>query len=120
MGKCKKVTDESVLVVSPLGRLEPKSHPLLLTLLMSLPLSPLPGAMIIVSWNCRGLGHTSTVHELKALVQSNNPDCIFLAEIKVHPEMFEIHLRRWHFYNIVSVPTVGFAGGITFAWKNGV
>ncbi|PON58134.1 hypothetical protein PanWU01x14_169040 [Parasponia andersonii] len=54
------------------------------------------------------------------MVQSNNLDYIFLTEIKVCPEMFEIHLRWWHFYNIVLVPAVGFAGGITFAWKSGV
>ncbi|PON60339.1 hypothetical protein PanWU01x14_153250 [Parasponia andersonii] len=35
-------------------------------------------AMIVLSWNCRDLGHTSTVQELKALVQSHHPDCVVL------------------------------------------
>ncbi|PON50877.1 Endonuclease/exonuclease/phosphatase, partial [Trema orientale] len=67
------------------------------------------GAMILLSWNCRGLGHTSTVLELKALVQSLCPDCIFLAETKNRPEVFERYLRRWYFYNIISIPPTGVA-----------
>ncbi|XP_060959272.1 uncharacterized protein LOC115700034 [Cannabis sativa] len=36
-----------------------------------------------VAWNCRGLGQTSTVLELKALIRSCDPDFIFISELKV-------------------------------------
>ncbi|XP_060972271.1 uncharacterized protein LOC133038202 [Cannabis sativa] len=36
-----------------------------------------------IAWNCRGLGQTSTVWELKSLIRLRSPDFIFLTELKV-------------------------------------
>ncbi|KAH1128708.1 hypothetical protein J1N35_000086 [Gossypium stocksii] len=43
-----------------------------------------PRAMRILCWNCRGIRNLATVCELKQLLVANDPEVIFLCEIKVH------------------------------------
>lgn len=40
--------------------------------------------MIVLSWNCRGLGNLSAIPSLKDLTRSHKPDVIFLCETLVH------------------------------------
>ncbi|KAL5559046.1 hypothetical protein UlMin_035257 [Ulmus minor] len=40
--------------------------------------------MIVLAWNCRGMGQPSAIRELRALVRSSNLDCILLMEAKVN------------------------------------
>ncbi|XP_030500227.1 uncharacterized protein LOC115715701 [Cannabis sativa] len=72
-----------------------------------------------VAWNCRGLGQTSTVLELKALIRSCNPDFIFITELKVDASSLVCSLKKLHFYHNIVVPPVGCAGGLILAWKEG-
>ncbi|KAM6577103.1 hypothetical protein CsatB_028940 [Cannabis sativa] len=70
-----------------------------------------------VAWNCRGLGQTSMVLEVKALVRSCSLDFIFISELKSDPAHLVRSLKNLHFYFNIIVPAVGGAGGLLFAWK---
>ncbi|XP_030478111.1 uncharacterized protein LOC115695161 [Cannabis sativa] len=72
-----------------------------------------------IAWNCRGLGHTSTVQELKSLIRSRAPDFLFLTELKVDANPLVRILKSLHFYYNICVPSRGNAGGIILAWKVG-
>ncbi|KAM6590718.1 hypothetical protein CsatA_013323 [Cannabis sativa] len=72
-----------------------------------------------VAWNCRGLGQTSTVQELKSLLRSHSPDFVFLTELKVDANPLVRILKALHFYFHIFVPPIGTAGGIVLAWKVG-
>ncbi|XP_060962046.1 uncharacterized protein LOC115719437 [Cannabis sativa] len=72
-----------------------------------------------VAWNCRGLGQTSTVRELKSLIRSRSPDFVFISELKVDATTLVRTLKSLHFYFNITVPPVGTAGGIILAWKIG-
>jgi hypothetical protein len=37
----------------------------------------LPGPMIVLSWNCRGLSNPSAIPNMKGLAQGHKPDIIF-------------------------------------------
>jgi exonuclease III len=49
--------------------------------------------MKILSWNCRGLGHTSAIRALKKLIQTHQPDIIFLIETKFLSSDFQKRLK---------------------------
>ncbi|XP_060963263.1 uncharacterized protein LOC115705899 isoform X2 [Cannabis sativa] len=72
-----------------------------------------------VAWNCRGLGQTSTVQELKSLLRVHSPDFVFLTELKVDATPLVRILKALHFYFHIFVPPIGIAGGIVLAWKAG-
>lgn len=73
--------------------------------------------MKILVWNCRGLGLTSTVGELKDLVRSLNPEVVLLCETKKRTPAVE--KLRWSlgFSNGVAVNCNGRSGGLTLWWR---
>ncbi|KAL5571536.1 hypothetical protein UlMin_021133 [Ulmus minor] len=68
--------------------------------------------MIIVSWNCRGLGNTSVIQDLRALVRSASPDCIILQETKIATEPLQPIVVRKNLWD--SFPTA--ASRFNGAW----
>lgn len=77
--------------------------------------------MRILSWNCRGLGGTSTVSQLRASLRLNLPDIIFLCETKqpcsfVAKVISKLHFNdRWD-----TVEPDGRKGGMLVAWTQNV
>jgi len=49
--------------------------------------------MIILSWNCRGLGEPRTVPALCDLIRIHKPDIIFLSETLCHANKI-VEVRR--------------------------
>ncbi|XP_030479108.1 uncharacterized protein LOC115696343 [Cannabis sativa] len=47
-----------------------------------------------IAWNCRGLGQTSTVRELKSLIRLRSPNFIFLTELKVDASSLLLVVRE--------------------------
>ncbi|KAL5563120.1 hypothetical protein UlMin_032867 [Ulmus minor] len=76
--------------------------------------------MIVLAWNCRGMGQPSAIRELRALVRSSNPDCMLLMEAKVNSGTMASILHNLHFLNHVYVPPVGLSGGFCVAWRDGI
>ncbi|KAL5553189.1 hypothetical protein UlMin_040590 [Ulmus minor] len=74
--------------------------------------------MIILAWNCRGLGQSSAIYDLKALVRDSKPDILGLMEAKISNAAMKIHLRRLRFESSIYFPLVGLSGGICVTWKD--
>ena len=73
--------------------------------------------MILVSWNCRGLGNPQAVCALHLMVKMKGPQVLFLMETKldaVRMEMIRIHLG---FGNNFTMPSLGSSGGLAFIWN---
>lgn len=45
--------------------------------------------MSCISWNCRGLGNTATIKELRDLAKSDAPSVLCVLEIQVHKDRVE-------------------------------
>ncbi|XP_060974320.1 uncharacterized protein LOC115695559 [Cannabis sativa] len=69
-----------------------------------------------VAWNCRGLGQTSTVRELKSLVRSCSPDFVFLSKLKVDTSPL---VRIFNSLIFICVSFCWHCGGIILAWRMG-
>ncbi|KAL5571994.1 hypothetical protein UlMin_021591 [Ulmus minor] len=74
--------------------------------------------MIILAWNCRGLGQPSAIRDLIALVRDSNPDVLILMETKIVEPVLVSRLRRIRFGKYLYVPHVGLSGGFCLAWRD--
>lgn len=77
--------------------------------------------MKILSWNCQGLAKPKAIRALRLLLSSSKPDILFLCEIKT-PSFTSISnaLSVFSLTNFVSVPPIGFAGGLCLAWNSNI
>jgi exonuclease III len=73
--------------------------------------------MIILSWNCRGLGHLSAVPSLRDLIRLHKPDIIFLCETLCHANKVEELRRNINFDSCFAVDREGRGGGLALMWK---
>jgi exonuclease III len=49
--------------------------------------------MMLLSWNCRGLGKPSAIRALKKTLQSHKPDIVFLMETKLQSSEFQKRIK---------------------------
>ncbi|GKV22985.1 hypothetical protein SLEP1_g32779 [Rubroshorea leprosula] len=72
----------------------------------------------ILAWNCRGLGDTSAISELKKLCFQHKPSIIFLSETKrTTMEMTSIR-PDLGFDQCFAVDCVGRGGGLAMLWRD--
>jgi exonuclease III len=76
-----------------------------------------PTAMIVISWNCRGLGNPQTVRDLRRMVKVKFPTVVFLMETKMRQEKMERIRCMLGFNNLFVVDSVGKSGGLALFWK---
>ena len=76
--------------------------------------------MIGYIWNCRGLGHASTIRHLKAQIREYNPNFISLSETKICLEKTKKILLNLGFQNFDIQGSKGLSGGICLSWRKGV
>ncbi|KAK4381552.1 putative mitochondrial protein [Sesamum angolense] len=74
-----------------------------------------PGAMILLSWNCQGLGSPCTVHALGELLRTHKPSLIFLAETKCKKNRIETLKRKFDLFGC-CVESQGRSGGLALLW----
>ncbi|CAN0919094.1 hypothetical protein LINGRAHAP2_LOCUS31256 [Linum grandiflorum] len=67
--------------------------------------------MMILSWNCRGLGQPLTVKHLRRLVRRLCPGILFLMETKHDSFFMEEKQTSFNFANIFCVDSVNTAAG---------
>jgi len=76
--------------------------------------------MSILSFNCRGLGETQTVDDLRSLIRRNSPKIVFLSETKRSGvEMEWVRKKLGNFFG-VYVDSRGRAGGLALFWEKSV
>ncbi|GAU16656.1 hypothetical protein TSUD_326060 [Trifolium subterraneum] len=70
----------------------------------------LPGLVIILSWNCRGLGGPSAIPNLKKLAWGHKPDILFLSETLSHNRHIESIRVMLGFDSCLSIDAEGRSG----------
>lgn len=76
--------------------------------------------MLILSWNCRGLGSPTAVQDLRRVVRRFKPWVVFLCETKLSAfEMKKVKLAL-DFPSGVFVEAEGGKGGLALLWKDEV
>ncbi|GAU36575.1 hypothetical protein TSUD_362450 [Trifolium subterraneum] len=78
----------------------------------------LPGLMIILSWNCRGLGGPSAIPNLKKLAQGHKPDILFLSETLSYTRQLESIRVMLGFDSCLAIDVEGRSGGLAVFWKD--
>ncbi|GAU33334.1 hypothetical protein TSUD_165990 [Trifolium subterraneum] len=78
----------------------------------------LPGLMIILSWNCRGLGGPSAIPNLKKLARGHKPDILFLSETLSHNRHIESIRVLLGFDSCLAINVEGRSGGLAVFWKD--
>jgi hypothetical protein len=73
--------------------------------------------MILLSWNCRGLGNPRTVRDLCRMAKEKKPDVVFLIETKCRNAKMEKIRVKLGFECAFVVEAVGKSGGLALLWK---
>ena len=73
--------------------------------------------MIIISWNCRGLGNQRAVNALTYLVEEKAPKVLFLMETKQTVDEMRRFQNDLHFDSMLAVSCLGRRGGLAMLWK---
>ncbi|XP_058741766.1 uncharacterized protein LOC131614157 [Vicia villosa] len=76
--------------------------------------------MIILSWNCRGLGSLSAISNLRNIAQRHNPDLIFLSETLANARKMETVRVTLKFDSCLAVDVDGRSGGLAVLWRNNI
>ena len=70
-----------------------------------------------VSWNCRGLSHSSKAEAVNDLIRMDSPDAFMLQETKIYEDsLLSTSCRRWKTNVGKAVSARGSAGGIATLW----
>ncbi|CAN0928459.1 hypothetical protein LINGRAHAP2_LOCUS36508 [Linum grandiflorum] len=73
--------------------------------------------MIVMSWNCRGLGQSRAVRVLGELVTAHRPDVLFLSETLVSSQKMEEVIISLGFDGCFAVAARGHSGGLCMLWR---
>ena len=73
--------------------------------------------MIVLSWNCRGLGNRSAVEVLADLVRKKGPTILFLMETELTVREMEPIKTELGFASMLAVPSDGRRWGLAMLWK---
>ena len=76
--------------------------------------------MILLSWNCRGLGNQTVVDVLSTLVREKAPSVLFLMETKQSVEEMRKVQADLPYRGMLAVPSIHRRGGLALLWKDDV
>ncbi|XP_075663398.1 uncharacterized protein LOC142632978 [Castanea sativa] len=76
--------------------------------------------MIVLSWNCQGLGNPWAVTVLSHLVREKAPDVLFLMETKHTVDEMKTIQAELHYDAMFAVPCIRRASGLAMLWKEHV
>jgi endonuclease/exonuclease/phosphatase family metal-dependent hydrolase len=74
--------------------------------------------MIILSWNCRGLGGPSAIPNLRKLAREHKPDILFLSETLSHARNIEPIRVMLGYDCCLAIDVDGRSGGLVVFWKD--
>ena len=73
--------------------------------------------MLLTSWNCRGLGHSSKVEVVKNLMKLAPTDLLLLQETKIEEDaLLLISKNKWNLTSGKAVSARGSCGGLAILW----
>ena len=74
--------------------------------------------MLLTSWNCRGLGHSSKAKAIKNLMKSAPTDLLLLQETKIEEDsLLLISKNKWNLSYGKAVSARGSCGGLATLWR---
>ena len=73
--------------------------------------------MIVISWNCRGLGNRQAVEVLAELVRQKVPTILFLMETKLSVREMEPIKSELGYPSMLAISSEGRKGGLALLWK---
>ena len=76
--------------------------------------------MILLCWNCRGMGTDATVSELKWLIRKYRPSLLFLSETKMRDTRATNFRWMLGFSGAFAVSSDGLSGGLALFWSSDV
>jgi hypothetical protein len=76
--------------------------------------------MKILCLNCRGLGRSEAVQELRSLVQLHRPWLVFLSETRFFYDRVDVLRRSLGFANGLGVGSFGRGGGLALFWSRDI
>ena len=79
-----------------------------------------PEAMIILSWNVRGLGNPRAFQALRKILQLHSAQLVFLCETNVSTMQMNVIANKLSFENCLAVSCNGRGDGITMLWKSDI
>ena len=68
--------------------------------------------MIVLALNSRGMARPAAIHNLRVMVRSINPSCIFIQEMKISDSRLLQIIVNKGFVNHFCVPSCGTASGL--------
>ena len=72
--------------------------------------------MNCLSWNCRGAGNPSTVHDLASLGMTQSPSLVFLCETRQNKNKLYRLRNRLGLSGFEGVSSNGRSGGLALFW----
>lgn len=76
-------------------------------------------SMIVLVWNCRGLGRSTAIRSLIELIHSHRPVVLFLSETKIKKIDVAIEAgEKLGYTSMHCVLAVGRSGGLLLLWKD--
>jgi len=73
--------------------------------------------MIVLSWNCRGLGQPRAIPNLCGLARSHRPGVIFLSETLSHVRKIKDVRVKLGFESCLAIDVEGHSGGLAVLWR---
>jgi hypothetical protein len=73
--------------------------------------------MIVLSWNCQGLGNPRRVRDLCRLVKEKHPNLVFVMETKLQARRMEFIRIKTGYCSMFVVDSIGRSGGLALFWK---
>jgi exonuclease III len=74
--------------------------------------------MILLCWNCQGLGRDSAVGELRWLVKQYRPSLLFLSETKMRDDSVRKFMWSLGFSGCFAINSEGRSGGLVLFWTD--
>lgn len=74
--------------------------------------------LVVITWNCQGLGRKNTQQYLLEVLNKETPDILCLLETKQQNGNMHKILKSVNVHNYWLVPPRGQAGGMTMIWKH--
>jgi exonuclease III len=76
--------------------------------------------MMLITWNCRGLGNGPAIRGLLDIQKREAPDILFLAEMKHDGKWMDWLRWKLEMPNMVTVDSEGSSGGLALFWRSEV